>query len=228
MLQFLYDHRFDVYFGTLVLGVFGSLIFPDTILNIDMYPLMVMLNMLCALNILSHNRALLALGVILLLLCLVAALLGGGVIDPEAEIAIQLVLFGVFYGLTAFNIIAQIWLSTHVDKETIVGIMSGYISLGLVGFFTFMIIEYFSPNSFAGILVSGEDLLRRGDEMMYYAFITLMTIGYGEIVPVSPPAQKAAILVGLSGQFYVVILTAIVVGKYLRLATEEFLHPEDE
>jgi hypothetical protein len=42
-----------------------------------------------------------------------------------------------------------------------------------------------------------------------------LTIGYGEIVPATPVAQKAAILTGLMGQFYLVIVTAIVVGKYL-------------
>jgi voltage-gated potassium channel Kch len=52
-------------------------------------------------------------------------------------------------------------------------------------------------------------------EYVYFSFITLLTIGYGEIVPVSDLAQKAAILVALIGQFYIVILTAIVVGKYI-------------
>jgi hypothetical protein len=42
-----------------------------------------------------------------------------------------------------------------------------------------------------------------------------MTIGYGDIVPVKPLAQKAAVLIGLLGQFYLVILTAVVVGKYI-------------
>ncbi|WP_101449582.1 ion channel [Aquimarina sp. MAR_2010_214] len=50
---------------------------------------------------------------------------------------------------------------------------------------------------------------------MYYSYITLMTIGYGEIIPVTSLSQKAAILVGMMGQFYLVILTAIVVGKYI-------------
>ena len=42
-----------------------------------------------------------------------------------------------------------------------------------------------------------------------------MTIGYGEITPVTLLAQKATILIGLLGQFYLVIITAIIVGKFL-------------
>jgi hypothetical protein len=42
-----------------------------------------------------------------------------------------------------------------------------------------------------------------------------LTIGYGEIVPITTAAQKAAIFLGLLGQFYLVILTAVTVGKYI-------------
>ena len=54
------------------------------------------------------------------------------------------------------------------------------------------------------------------EALLYYAYITLLTIGYGEIIPAIPIAQKAAMLVGLMGQFYLVILTAGVVEKYIR------------
>ncbi len=50
---------------------------------------------------------------------------------------------------------------------------------------------------------------------MYYSYITLLTIGYGDILPVTTLAQKAAMLIGLSGQIYLVVITAIVVGKYI-------------
>ncbi|MEM6816304.1 MAG: ion channel, partial [Bacteroidota bacterium] len=53
------------------------------------------------------------------------------------------------------------------------------------------------------------------EAILYYSYITLLTIGYGEIVPAIPIAQKAAILVGLVGQFYLVIITAVVVEKYI-------------
>ena len=43
----------------------------------------------------------------------------------------------------------------------------------------------------------------------------MMTIGYGDIAPVTVLAQKATILVGFSGQFYLVIITAIIVGKFI-------------
>jgi hypothetical protein len=59
--------------------------------------------------------------------------------------------------------------------------------------------------------------------IMYYAFITFMAIGYGDIVPTINMAQKAAILVGLVGQFYIIIVTGIVVGKYIQNTKEKSL-----
>jgi len=49
----------------------------------------------------------------------------------------------------------------------------------------------------------------------------MLTIGYGDIVPVTPIAQKAAVLIGLVGQFYTVIVTAVVVEKYIRHSSNE-------
>lgn len=53
------------------------------------------------------------------------------------------------------------------------------------------------------------------EALLYYAYITLMTIGYGDMAPLKPIAQKAAMLIGLAGQFYLVIITAVVVGKHI-------------
>ena len=93
--------------------------------------------------------------------------------------------------------------------------MCGYICLGFIAFFLFTTIELLEPNSFKGIVMASNQVVLGLDSLMYYSYITLMTIGYGDIVPVTPIAKKAAIITGLMGQFYMVIVTAIVVGKYL-------------
>jgi hypothetical protein len=64
----------------------------------------------------------------------------------------------------------------------------------------------------------------RVDELLYYSYVTLMTIGYGEIVPITSIARKASILIGLMGQIYLVVLTAIIVGKYIN---QKMINTED-
>ncbi len=132
---------------------------------------------------------------------------------------IRFALHFLFYTVITVGIIKQIWGSGRVNKNVIMGLMCGYICLGLVGFFVFMTIELVSPGSFQGLDVEGYTIKEKSDSILYYSYITLMTIGYGEIHPVNQIGQKAAILIGLMGQFYTVIVTAVVVGKFLNNTT---------
>ncbi|MEM6514792.1 MAG: ion channel [Bacteroidota bacterium] len=122
--------------------------------------------------------------------------------------------FFLFYGIVTVEIIGQIWKTKEVGKNVILGLISGFIALGLLGSFLFVTIEKFTPNSFSG-LNNLEDSTYLFEQLNYFSFISLMTIGYGDIVPKAALAKKATIFIGLAGQFYLVLLTAIVVGKYI-------------
>lgn len=54
--------------------------------------------------------------------------------------------------------------------------------------------------------------------LIYFSFVTLMTIGYGDIVPVSIAARSLAILEGVVGQLYIVILITSLVSEFSALA----------
>ena len=51
--------------------------------------------------------------------------------------------------------------------------------------------------------------------LTYYSFTTLTSLGFGDILPVSAPAQSVSLLIAIAGQLYLTILVAILVGKYL-------------
>ena len=130
-------------------------------------------------------------------------------------------IYFMFNIVITWNIIQQVWQEEVIDKKVILGLMSGYISLGFLSFFLFMSIELVHPGSLTGISATAEDSLLNADAIMYYSFITFMAIGYGDIVPTINMAQKAAIMVGLVGQFYIIIVTGIVVGKYIQNTKEK-------
>ena len=94
--------------------------------------------------------------------------------------------------------------------------MCGYICIGLVGFFICMAVELLEPGSFSGLPTIDLNPESNRDGLVYYSFITLLTIGYGDISPVTQLARNASILIGLMGQFYLVIVTAVVIEKYIR------------
>jgi hypothetical protein len=139
----------------------------------------------------------------------------------EDNIALRFSMYFLFYVTVAASIIKQVWHAKRVSRKVIVGLMSGYVSLGFIAFFMFTSIELYQPNSFDGVLIEGYTLIEKLDSLLYYSYITMLTIGYGDIVPVTPIAQKAARLVGLVGQFYTVIITAVVVEKYIRHSVKE-------
>ncbi|WP_386809175.1 ion channel [Lutibacter holmesii] len=128
---------------------------------------------------------------------------------------VRLAAYFVFYVTVTSELIKQVWKSKIITKNIIIGLMSGYICLGLIGFFIFLAIEISSPGSFTVANLNLHESTSQVDSFLYFSYITLLTIGYGEITPVTLIAQKATIITGLAGQFYMVILTAIVVGKYI-------------
>jgi uncharacterized membrane protein len=52
-------------------------------------------------------------------------------------------------------------------------------------------------------------------DYLYMAFITLTTVGYGDVTATSHLTRSVAILIGLAGQLYMTILIAMLVGKFL-------------
>lgn len=49
---------------------------------------------------------------------------------------------------------------------------------------------------------------------MYYGFVTFATLGYGDLVPLKPYAKSLSILIAVSGQLYVAVIIALLVGKF--------------
>lgn len=136
-------------------------------------------------------------------------------IDQKLVDLFRMVTYFSFYTVVSIETIQQVWKAKRVNENVIFGVISGYISLGLIGFFICASVEMAHPGSFHGLSVGQATTEVVTDQLIYFSFITLLTIGYGDILPVTSLAQKAAILIGLMGQFYIVIITAIIVGKYI-------------
>ena len=58
-------------------------------------------------------------------------------------------------------------------------------------------------------------------DLLYFSLITLVTVGYGDIVPVSPLARMVSAFEGVIGQFYVAAVVAMLVARYISQAMEE-------
>lgn len=217
--QRLYNGRFELFFGSLLAIMFGSLVVPLSFYERVLSPVLFLLNLITGTLLVSHRKGLVRFFILLFAASLIS--FGFDFIEKPEQIGfveyIRLIVYFLFYIVVTIEIVKQVWHAQKVSKNVIMGLMSGYISIGLLGFFLFLSIELVTPGSFNGLLMDDvSDAGAKVDSLIYYSYITLLTIGYGEIYPVTAVAQKAAILVGLMGQFYLVIITAVVVEKYIR------------
>ncbi|WP_394971032.1 potassium channel family protein [uncultured Croceitalea sp.] len=218
MKEKLYSNRFEFFFFTQIAVLFGSLFVPGEIFEESVGPILFLLNLIAGIILISKRKDLF--WFFLVLLVASSIIFGWAQTNGEMTLDISYIQFAIYFAFfltITYEIIKQVWHSKSVDKKVILGMVSGFICLGLIGFFICMSIELTNPNSFEGGLLHMSETHSNTltEQLMYFSFITLLTIGYGDIVPVTHLAQKASILIGLAGQFYLIILTAIVVGKYI-------------
>ena len=222
MINKLYKFRFEIFLATQVAILFGSLFFPNHFYEHILLPLLYLISIGAGILMISKRKKLtwFCIG----LFTIAAFIFGWDMIsrsENTENILIRLSIYFVFHIIVTWNIIQQVWQAKRVTRKVIIGLMSGYISLGFLAFFLFTSIELMNPGSFQGSLLGSSLIEEWTDSMLYYAYITLLTIGYGDILPTTPIAQKAAVLVGLIGQFYLVIITAVVVEKYIRHSSKD-------
>ncbi|WP_190808746.1 two pore domain potassium channel family protein [Flagellimonas sp. S3867] len=216
MMDKLYKYRFEIFFFSQVTILFGSLVFPPIFFETILAPLLFVANLVAGIVLISKRRKLMWFFAVLLAVTLFA--FGSTLLEKHATKVydyLQMAAFFLFYIVVTIEIITQVWSIKKVNKNVILGLISGYISLGLLGFFICLSIEMTYPGSFQGLFLVETGPEQLTERMLYYSFITLLTIGYGDILPITSLAQKAAVLIGLMGQFYLVIITAAVVGKYI-------------
>lgn len=215
VLKRFFDIRFELFFFSLLSIIFGSLFVPTEIYNTNLLPSLLLLNIVIGLIVVSENKTLIRLFLLLLLGFLSLYVLHIVGLNFKHERLFRNILLFIYFAFITVNLIKQVWLPRCVSTNLIFGLMCGYISLGMLGFFMSSGIEAFQSNSYMYQLMPETNIMENSSTMLYYSFITLLTIGYGDIIPVTEAAQKATMLIGLAGQFYLVIITGVVVGKYI-------------
>ena len=221
MLRKFYLIRFEIFFFSLLTILFGSLVVPSVLYENIVSPILFQMNLIAGILLVSGKKKLMWFLIILLIIKVIIS--GSNLLDNRDESVsdfVRLATYFLFYLVVTFEMIKQVWNAEKVDKNVIYGLVSGYISLGLIGLFICLTIEFTVPNSFQGLLTTSIQPESLTDGLMYYSYITLMTIGYGDVIPATALAHKATMLIGLMGQIYIVVITAIVVGKYIKQSTE--------
>lgn len=118
----------------------------------------------------------------------------------------------VFFLLRVLKFISQLSRKAEVDILVIVEAINGYL---LIGVGCALMVNMFSIEFPGAFNFSVNSSVYHIYDSIYYTFVSMTTLGYGDLLPVTPGAKSMALLITLSGQFYLVIIMALLVGRLL-------------
>ncbi len=117
----------------------------------------------------------------------------------------------LFFLIIVIQLIHQVARSKIVSRDVILESINGYLLMGLSGSILVALVDRIQEHAFS----FSNPQVHNFSESIYFGFITQTTIGFGDITPVSDLARLLTITMGISGQLYIAIIIAMLVGKYL-------------
>ena len=187
--------------------------FPAESFGHSVFPIALSAVLIAAIWAVSRHRGVLATGLSLAAPTFVAAWMQHFIQRRWLTVA-YLVLGALFLGFTALVVLRQTLGAAAVTTDTIAGAICFYLLLGVIWALIYALIELAHPGSF---LDGGRPVASAGHhslvpELLYLSLVTLSTLGYGDVLPVTPQARMLAALEGIIGPLYLAVLIARLVG----------------
>ena len=199
--------KYEILLVSFLILLFGDVFFYS---DFDAAPLLIIQNVLASI-ILFYGKKKWRLPLLILLVSLLvieAVNLLFGFQHIRLVFAITYIIYFAFISTEVFS---QILKTKEVTVNVISAVLCGFIIIGLIGGYVFSIIEVIQSGSFRNLSGGANGFV----DLMYFSFITVLSVGYGDITPVTPIAKKTVMFFGLIGYFYGVVVIGIIIGKYI-------------
>jgi len=145
-----------------------------------------------------------------------------------------ILLWSLFSVWSSLRLVRSLAGEQRVGPQVITGAFAGYLMLGLTAGLLCSTLETIHPGSFSDLQHAGQSLLQRQDgqtlgqpvwtlsfiRLNYFAFVSLTTMGYGDVVPVTPQAQMLGVLIATAGTFYVAVVMGLLISRWIAAETE--------
>ncbi len=156
-------------------------------------------------------------GVLLIALVLAIPAIGGRWINhfrPDlVRPAVFLTAALVLVAFVVVNLLRFVWRAPSVNVEVLCASISAYLMLGLMWTMAYWLVDQLTPGAFSFNTNAGPRSMN-GFNGFYFSFVTLSTVGYGDITPVSRIARWLAAMEAMTGLLYVAVLIARLVSLY--------------
>jgi hypothetical protein len=126
----------------------------------------------------------------------------------------------VLIAFFSISILDYVLRGGRITVDRIFAAVCVYLLIGYAWTFGYALVETVEPGSFrataqAGSAIELGNYVSQVLEMRYFSFVTLTTVGYGDIAPVSSAARTLAALEAITGQIYLTVLVARLVGLHI-------------
>jgi len=158
------------------------------------------------------SQRLFRMGICFGFIVILLAWIPGMIFDNNVSHLITNVAYLPFFITTAILVFYSVVKQQLVDINVILGAISCYLLIGFSGSLVFSLLEQIQQNA----LSIPEDLKSEFFNYIYFSFVTMTTLGYGDIAPLTPEAKAMAILLALTGQLYIATVIAIMASKFVR------------
>jgi len=121
----------------------------------------------------------------------------------------------IFFVIIVIKLIIQIARVKKVTAQVILEAINSYLLLGMAFATIIRVTVNINPEAFSfksPIITDGT--VSNFSEILYFGFVTMTTLGYGDVVPLTPVAKSIAMLTAVGGQIYIAVIIALLVGKY--------------
>jgi Ion channel len=149
-----------------------------------------------------------------------------GVITHHTWIPVQLIVQILFLAYVLGIVVRSVFRAKIVTSDILCGAVSVYLLVGVLAGLLFVLIEYFAPGSFRVSNWTTDPVSQQASFiedpgwLMYFSFVTLTTVGYGDVLPASSVARSASVLVAVIGQVLLMVQIARLVGMHVAQGAE--------
>ena len=190
--------------------IFGTTLLPESWYR-SSYSVLVNLILICVIFCLDRSYKIFSsIAVTVLIIILNIAYFTRGLLMNGISDGLNL----LFFIFAVYRLLKQVALSKVVTTKVIVQSVSGYLLLGLVFSMAVARLDFLQPGAFSFPADENGSFQRNFYDHLYFSFITMGTVGYGDLLPKTPFAKSFSTLIGVSGQLYVAIVIAMLIGKF--------------
>ena len=139
-----------------------------------------------------------------------------------------LMLSTVFASWSTVRLVRLLAQERRINGQVLMGAVAGYLMIGICAGLLLGVLETIEPGSFRSLDASGVGPLLHGqlhgdrtlpvwrvdfERLTYFAFVTITTVGYGDIAPVSPQAQMMCVMFAVIGPLYIAVVMGVLISR---------------